>query len=388
MDQQLVRGHHAAPGRLSALTEITARNRASCSAGAGRHSRLLPYCDHLTRNESVVRRPRLLPAALLSAALVLSGCGGGGDDGEPQASPEPTEEVAAVEEPATWPLTGLPVKKGSAEKKHPVLVTKIDNTPNSSPQMGLGQADMVVEELVEGGTTRLAAFFYSQLPDVVGPVRSMRTSDIGIVSPVGATVITSGAAQPTIDRINGAGIPFREEGAPGFFRESSRYSPYNLMARPADVAAALKTKSGRPDDYFTFGTAEDLPRGRKAGGLVADFGRQSTAWSFANGRYTNTTSHAGQGDEFLADTVLVLRVEVVDAGYLDGADNPVPETRFTGQGELMLFHGGRVVQGRWSKEDLDAPLTMTAKGQELVVPAGKTWIELVPQETGTVTVSQ
>ncbi len=39
----------------------------------------------------------------------------------------------------------------------------------------------MVEELVEGGLTRLAVFFYSQVPDNAGPVRSMRASDIGIV---------------------------------------------------------------------------------------------------------------------------------------------------------------------------------------------------------------
>ena len=81
---------------------------------------------------------------------------------------------------------------------------------------------MVVEELVEGGLTRLAAFYYSEIPANVGPVRSMRASDIGIVSPVNATMVTSGAAGMTIARIKGAGIPFYSEGAKGFYRDGSR----------------------------------------------------------------------------------------------------------------------------------------------------------------------
>ena len=95
------------------------------------------------------------------------------------------------------------------------MVAKIDNTDSSAPQIGLGSADMVVEELVEGGLTRLAVFYYSQIPGEVGPVRSMRASDIGIVSPVDASVVTSGAAGQTIARIKGAGIPFFQEGAKG-----------------------------------------------------------------------------------------------------------------------------------------------------------------------------
>lgn len=330
-----------------------------------------------------MRRARALPAALLSCVLLLVGCSGGDDaeTPEPEAAPTASE---APEEPATWPLTGLPVKKGKAEKKHPVLVVKIDNTSAAAPQQGLGDADLVVEELVEGGTTRLAAFFYSSLPEVVGPVRSMRASDIGIVSPVDATVVTSGAAPETIARINGAKVPYLEEGAAGFYREGSRRAPYNLMARPADVAESISQKAARPEDYFTFGEAADLPRGRKARTLAAGFGRHTTTWSFANGSYTNTATFAGQGDEFVADSVLVLRVPVVDAGYKDPAGNFVPETRFSGSGEAMLFHDGRMVRGRWAKDGLDTPVRLKAKGQDVAVPAGRTWVELVPADTGSV----
>lgn len=329
-----------------------------------------------------MRRARVLPAALLSCVLLLVGCSGGDEEAaEPAAAPT---EAEAPAEPATWPLTGLPVEKGKAEKRHPVLVVKIDNTSAASPQLGLGDADLVVEELVEGGTTRLAAFFYSSLPDVVGPVRSMRTSDIGIVSPAGATVVTSGAAPETIDRVNSARIPFLEEGAAGFFREGSRRAPYNLMARPADVARSITQDAARPEDYFTFGDAADLPQGRKAGTVSAGFGRHTTTWSFANGGYTNAGTFAGQGDEFVADSVLVLRVPVVDAGYTDALGNFVPETRFTGSGQAMLFHDGRMVRGRWVKDGLDSPVRLKARGEDVAVPAGRTWIELVPEETGSV----
>ena len=93
---------------------------------------------------------------------------------------------------ALWPLTGEPVTGATPDR--PVLVTKIDNSPSSQPQLGLKKADLVTEELVEGGMTRLAVFFYQHLPDVVGPVRSMRASDIGIVKPAHGVIVASGAA--------------------------------------------------------------------------------------------------------------------------------------------------------------------------------------------------
>ena len=39
------------------------------------------------------------------------------------------------------------------------MVVKIDNT-EAQPQLGLGKADLITEELVEGGSTRLAVFYY------------------------------------------------------------------------------------------------------------------------------------------------------------------------------------------------------------------------------------
>lgn len=334
-----------------------------------------------------MRRASLTTAVLLAASLALVGCGGGSDDSGDQ-TPAAQQVAGGDEVAATWPLTGLPVT-GDEEvaQDHPVIVAKMDNTEASAPQIGLGSADLVVEELVEGGLTRLAAFYYSDIPDLVGPVRSMRASDIGIVSPVDATIATSGAAGVTIGRIKGAGISFFAEGSKGFERDSSRSAPYNLFANLQDVATeAQLDEATRPQDYLPWGSEDDLPSGQPAKTIAATFGGgHTTNWTYDGKGYVNENTFAESGDTFPADTVLVLRVQVGDAGYLDPAGNPVPETKLTGKGEAMIFHGGRLVRGTWEKKDLDAPIALSTKAGDLTVPAGHTWIELVPAANGDVT---
>ena len=322
-------------------------------------------------------------AALVAASLLLAGCGGGDEEKPTEASSsEPTSaETSEPPEPTYWPLTGLE-RTGDAPD-HPVIVTKVDNTSSSAPQVGLGSADLVVEELVEGGYTRLAAFYYSKIPNNIGPVRSMRASDISIV-PEGATVVTSGAAQITIKRINGAGIPWVTEGDKGVYRETSRSAPYNLFARLSEISKGLKAEE-EPPAYLPWGTEADLPKGAKARTLTADFGGHSTSWQYQGGGYVNTDSYAAQGDQFPADSVLVLRVKVGDAGYRDPAGYPVPETKFTGKGAAMLFHGGRVVKGTWTKDGLTGAIELATKNGELTVPAGHVWVELVPAVNGNLT---
>ncbi|WP_165821258.1 DUF3048 domain-containing protein [Nocardioides gansuensis] len=328
---------------------------------------------------------RLRAASLATAvALLLAGCSGGddatGDNASPSQEGSGEASESAPAEPLTWPFTGLPVKGDLP--KNGALVAKIDNTSSSAPQVGLGSADLVVEELVEGGMTRLAVFFYSRLPQEVGPVRSMRASDIGIV-PDGATVVTSGAAAVTLGRVKGAGIPWVTEGAPGVYRASGRYAPYNLFADLADIGT--RARKTQPKPYLDFGTADDLPKGAKVTSLEAFFGGHTTSWRFEGGRYVNTNSYAGEGDRFPTDTVLVLRVQVGDAGYRDPSGAFVPETKFEGKGEALLFHGGRLVRGTWQKQGLKGPIELRTRQGELKVPAGHTWIELVPAQSGNVT---
>jgi len=322
---------------------------------------------------------------LLAAGLALSACGGGGDDkkasaDKPAASTSPTTPPP----PQYWPLTGLQAPEGqSVEKNHPVLVVKIDNTDNSAPQLGLGSADMVVEELVEGAATRLAAFFYSTLPKTVGPVRSMRASDIGVVSPVGATVVTSGMAAPTKARVNGAGVKFIEEGAKGFFRDNSRSTPswYHLLDHLDQTATLTRTSPATPKNYLTWGTEADFPAtAQPATQVDVPFGGfRTTKWVFQGGHYVNTNSYAKKGDEFAADNVLVIRANIGDAGYLDPAGNHVPEIKLDGRsGKALLFHGGKLVRGSWSKKDAKSAIELATETGPLKVPAGHTWIELVP----------
>lgn len=334
-----------------------------------------------------------LPASLVVLSLVLAGCGGG-DDGDKKSDGDSTSEASPTPEvPQIWPLTGLEAEPGqSVELDRPVVVTKIDNSPASSPQVGLSKADLVVEELVEGGITRLAAFYYSQLPGDIGPVRSMRASDIGIVSPAGAVIATSGGARETLPRIDRAKIKYFSEGGPGFYRNSGRRAPYNLFTDLKKVAKAAEDgKTARPADYLPWGTEADFAGGTPAPTLSAHFGSRTTNWRFEDGSYTNTNSNAAQGDHFQASSVLVLRVKVVDAGYKDPAGNFVPESKFEGTGAAQLFHNGQVVEGTWTKDEVGSTLSLaTADGAELKVPAGKVWIELVPVEAnnGSVTVGQ
>jgi hypothetical protein len=321
------------------------------------------------------RRSARFVAALTTVALslTLAACGGGEDEKKPDSQPvEGGTELAAL-----WPLTGEPVR--GKTPAYPVIVTKIDNSSSSKPQIGLEKADLVTEALVEGGMTRLAVFYYQTLPKVAGPVRSMRASDISIVKPAHGLIVASGGAGKTIGRMKRANITFVKEEGPGYFREKGRKAPYDLMVRLPKLAKAKRKEAVVPASYLPWGKESDFKGTRAATSIDAVFSRShTTSWRYQGGQYRNKNSFAAAGDQFVPDSVLVIRVRQTNAGYRDPAGYKVPETVYSGSGKMLLFHKGKVVSGTWRKGSNETPLKLRSGAGPLKVPAGHVWVELVP----------
>ncbi len=209
----------------------------------------------------------------------------------------------------------------------------------------------------------------------------MRASDIGIVKPAHGVIVASGAAPPTLGRLRNADITFFTEGGPGYFRDGGRSSPYNLMVDLPKLAKTLKKKAVVPASYLPWGTEADFTGGQPARTIQAIFSRShTTSWRYQGGAYRNQNSFAAEGQQFVPDSVLVVRVRQGDAGYLDPAGNPVPETIYAGKGQMMLFHNGQMVRGTWSKKSRKTPIQLSTAAGPLKVPAGHVWVELVPNE--------
>jgi hypothetical protein len=79
---------------------------------------------------------------------------------------------------------------------------KVDNLPAARPPYGLGTADVVYEQPVEGGITRFIAIYQCRDPSRIAPVRSARLIDPDLVRQYGAHPLFaySGAVPPVVAR--------------------------------------------------------------------------------------------------------------------------------------------------------------------------------------------
>lgn len=338
------------------------------------------------------RRPALLAiSAALAGSLVLAGCGGSDKkDAETGTGPQATQDGTQLVQ--VQPMTGLPAD--GALPNHPVMFVKIDNSSASDPQIGLGSADMVFQELVEGGYTRLAVAFYSKLPALAGPVRSARATDIGIVLPTGGTLAASGSAPSTIARLRNTKVNYRsfDLGDPGFYRDANdplHDSLHSVFVELPKLAKSLGHVEP-PSSYLPWGSEADFVGAQPAQKVTVRFSGNSGStmtFRFKDGKYVPTGGFMKNGDAFQPATVLVLRVKSGDAGYKDPNHSFVPESYFYGQGQAMLFHNGQLVRGTWSKPDRRDALTLQTATGELRVPPGKVWVALLPVSEGSPSVT-
>jgi hypothetical protein len=173
------------------------------------------------------------------AALALAGCSseGSAPEDEVVTSGEGETAEAIVDNATVAALTGEAIEAGSLSR--PSLSAKIDNHPSARPQVGLDEADIVFEELVEGGLTRYVAVWHSTLPAEIGPVRSVRPMDPEIVSPFGGVFAYSGGQVRFIQMMQEAPVYNAIHGQPDteetFYRTSAKVAPHNVLVKAPEL---------------------------------------------------------------------------------------------------------------------------------------------------------
>jgi hypothetical protein len=278
--------------------------------------------------------------------------------------------------PFNYAMTGLPAEVDTPRR--PVIAVKVDNTAAGQPQQGVAQADLVVQEPVEGGLTRLVAFYESQRPESVGPVRSIRTTDIPLVMPVSATVVTSGGSPEVLREFETANVPLIVEPNEIFVRNPNRSAPYDLYA---DLSQQIQGPLPK-QEYLNFGEF-DFPSGKEVAGMTITFSDSAqTQWK-ATGK--GQWKQLGTEQPYVADVLLMLSVDLIDTGLVDAAGSSVPEAEVVGSGRGFLALAGAVHTVRWEKAGYSEPFELTTdQGLVLAVPPGNSWISLLPKTGGKV----
>ena len=302
-------------------------------------------------------------------------------DAEPVIEEDPGPEYVSC-------LTGLEIEEEYAGLR-PVAVMIPNDNYGALPHVGIGEAGVIYEILVEGSYTRLMAVFDAQAwmnLEKIGPVRSCRVYycyyaleyDSIYVHYGQASTAVSFLSSGAIDRINGMTDS-------AFTRDSSRSSPNNAFTSASLLSSTIASKGFDTEydsDYegtFVFAEEEVVPTDGTGAYTVTPYYPIDNPWFEYNEedglyyRYEYGAAHvdSASGEQLTFKNILILSVPT----YNTGDSKSHLELTVTGSGSGYYVTNGVAVSITW-KKDSNTSVThyYYEDGTEVEMNPGKTFI--------------
>lgn len=386
-----------------------------------------------------MKKNNLTGAVLLGlmVSCLLFGCGNKEDE---QGEPETTVEEVQVQSPAPSPEVtpepeGFPVigereekdgqiqsyltgewKDKEVAERRPIAVMIPNNSP-AMPQYGISRASIIYEAPVEGRITRLMAVFedFDDL-DRIGPVRSSRDYFVYVAMGYEAIYCNWGLARPYVEELinrdtvqnisagvagiyNPADKAFDRVSRPGYADEFRGYLFIDGMLTEAErlgydweyddayvppftfVADGVKAQENYKDNEEALTIYPGGTEGNKGG-----YGAYNPHFEYneQDGLYYRFQNGEKQIDEIDNSQLAVANVVFQ---YCHGEvrdDHDYLAFGVHGEGDAIVFTGGKVIKGTWKRYDGDATPAKfyDENDEEILFNQGKTWVCNIWEEYG------
>ena len=291
-------------------------------------------------------------------------------------TPEPTSRN---------PLSGEPLESPSTMQ---VIAVRVGNADAERPQVGLSEAELIYETLLEGGETRFIALYFEGHPVEVGPVRSIRPVDAAILAPFEPLFAFSGGQDFVYRSLTAAMIDVLDESDTQALVRGNGTPPHNLFL---DFDSARSRATGGPPSEMALPFTSEWESTGESGSVIEfALGSKTIGYSYEPGIGYLRTQDGGSFDVLTSDgseplsrdTVLIQFVGLRSAGYADVAGAEVPDFDVVGFGEALIFHAGTMQQVEWRRSSQrSGTLFFDANGDSISLPSGQMIIELVPVGT-------
>ncbi|KZE64767.1 hypothetical protein AWM68_08875 [Fictibacillus phosphorivorans] len=281
---------------------------------------------------------------------------------------------------SVFPLTGLGTNN---EVDHRAVAVMVNNHWKARPQSGLHKADIVYEVLAEGELTRFLAIFQSEMPDVVGPVRSARDYYIELsegynslfvahgFSPEAKEILYSGR----VDQLNGM-----DYDGSLFKRADFRKAPHNSYITYENIVKGMQKIGAEESDdldmlpFLTSKSASDI-EGKSVNEVTISYkGGETVGFTYSDKKktYARSSNNEPTIDRETEMPITVSNVFIVEAAHKVIDDAGRREINLTSGGDAILIQNGVAQNISWKNENG----RIVPDGGAFV--PGKTWINIVP----------
>ena len=285
---------------------------------------------------------------------------------------------------ATNLFTGLP---GSNNE---VLAVKFDDTRFAHPQQGIEGADVVFVTQVEAGLTRLLAIYSSHYPELIGPIRSARISDIDILAQFGRVGFAYSGSQTKMRSIlasaNLINLSAERNPASIFPQDPNRVAPYSMMLHPGLLLDKADSLAKPRDIGIQHGTAPDKNSRAITSAIIRwPNAKYEARWNSTSKRFDLWHDGAPNinvsGQQLGSPMMVIQMVEIHPSQFGDKFGGITPKSTVVGNGKAYLLRDGRVIEAFWSRPTADGPTSWTLPdGKTAYFAKGQVWFFLTDKE--------
>ena len=280
-------------------------------------------------------------------------------------------------------FTNLPGANGQ------ILAVKFDDTSFAHPQQGIEDADIVFVTQVEAGLTRLMAIYSSKYPEILGPVRSARISDIDILAQFGRVGFAFSGAQkkmrPIISAANLVNLSAERNPATIYPTDPDRSAPYAMMLHPL-LLLQKNSDLARPISIgIEHGAGSDSRTAISGATIHWPSAQYEIRWdekekvflTWHNKKLNLNTLGAQLGSPMMVIQI----VEIHPSEFGDKFGGITPKSTVTGTGRGYFFRDGTVTEVRWSRPQATSPTSWTLiDGSPAYFANGQIWFFLTDRE--------
>lgn len=285
------------------------------------------------------------------------------------------------------PLSGLEVPDEATTKKQ-VQAVMIENSPDARPQSGLKDAGVVFEAIAEGGITRFLVLYQEKVPELIGPVRSVRPYYIDWVAAFDASIAHIGGSENALEEVRNGTYKDLDQffNSAYFWRATDRYAPHNVYTSAEKLNEANQAKDYTSSSFTGFERKDEEPSSAPDASSIDidisynlfnvhyDYDKPTNSYV----RYQAGESHQDrEAGQIQPKTVVVIKVPT-EIAFEDGYREQMTTI---GSGEATIFEDGTVHQGTWEKSDKKSQIVFKdSNGEVIKLNRGQTWISVIAPE--------
>jgi len=246
-------------------------------------------------------------------------------------------------------FTGKPGNNGK------VLAVKFDDTTYAHPQQGLESADIVFVTQVEAGLTRVMGIYSSQYPEVLGPIRSARISDIDILAQFGRVGFLYSGSQsklrPVISNSNIVNLSAERNPPTIYFNDPERTPPYAMMVKPNLLLEKAEDVVTAQSIGWEHGERSTSAKKIVSATINWPNAVYKATWSKIEKRFLldhdNKPNFAKSGQQLGSPMMVIQIATIKPSEYGDKFGGVTPKTTVTGSGYGYLLRNGSVTRVFW-----------------------------------------